>query len=143
MLHAGLPQAPLWPAGGSVMGMCGWSGSSWSGLIFNCFHKIGSKCHDVAVVKTTLPIVTGFSLGASSSRFARVGGGITPRVLMSVLTCCKWKPVFRKMIPETSEQLLTISGDNVGDVAGMGADLSSPISVQSAGTMVLGAAIGD
>ena len=53
---------------------------------------------DVAVLQSViLPIVTGFSMGASSiALFARVGGGIIPRRPMSArIWSARWKQASR------------------------------------------------
>ncbi len=77
------------------------------------------------LVEITTTMIT-FGMGASTQAlFARVGGGIyTTGCRRPALTwSAKSKAGIRKMIRVTPLQLLTMFGDNVGDVAGKGADL--------------------
>ena len=144
----GLPQAlAVAFAGGSVMGMCvvglGLLGLSLSLIVFI---KLVPNATDVAVIKSTvLPIVTGFSLGASSiALFARVGGGIyTKGADVGADLVGKVEAGIPEDDPRNPATIADNVGDNVGDVAGMGADLFESYIGAIVGTMVLGAAIGD
>jgi K(+)-stimulated pyrophosphate-energized sodium pump len=144
----GLPQAlAVAFAGGSVMGMCvvglGLLGLSLSLIVFI---KLVPNATDVAVIKSTvLPIVTGFSLGASSiALFARVGGGIyTKGADVGADLVGKVEAGIPEDDPRNPATIADNVGDNVGDVAGMGADLFESYIGAIIGTMVLGAAIGN
>ncbi len=143
----GLPQAlAVAFAGGSVMGMCvvglGLFGLGLSILVVS---KLLPNASDPAVVKSTvLPIVTGFSLGASSiALFARVGGGIyTKGADVGADLVGKVEAGIPEDDPRNPATIADNVGDNVGDVAGMGADLFESYVGSIIGTMVIGAAAG-
>jgi K(+)-stimulated pyrophosphate-energized sodium pump len=123
----GLPQAlEVAFAGGSVMGMCvvglGLLGLSSLVLIFM---KVFGSDVAVAVKDTVLPIVAGFSMGASSiALFARVGGGIyTKAADVGADLVGKVEAGIPEDDPRNPAVIADNVGDNVGDVAGMGADL--------------------
>jgi K(+)-stimulated pyrophosphate-energized sodium pump len=139
-------QAGLIPAlkvaftGGSVMGMSvvGLSMLGFFILLFLGRHFLGSSVGVLA--DQILPIITGFSLGASSmALFARVGGGIFTKAA-DVGADLVGK--VEAGIPEDDHRNpATIAdnvGDNVGDVAGMGADLFESYVGSIIGAMVLG-----
>ncbi len=126
--------------GGSVMGM---SVVGLSMLGFGLLLLLGRRLFGSSVdalADPILPVVTGFSLGASSmALFARVGGGIFTKAA-DVGADLVGK--VEAGIPEDDHRNpATIAdnvGDNVGDVAGMGADLFESYVGSVIGAMVLG-----
>jgi K(+)-stimulated pyrophosphate-energized sodium pump len=129
--------------GGSVMGMCvvGLSMLGFFVLLFLGRLFFGASVDVLA--GQVLPVVTGFSLGASSmALFARVGGGIFTKAA-DVGADLVGK--VEAGIPEDDHRNpATIAdnvGDNVGDVAGMGADLFESYVGSIIGAMVLGVSI--
>ena len=131
-------------SGGAVMGMCvvglGVLGLSVLFIIFT--HIFGDQV-DV-LRETILPIVSGFSLGASSiALFARVGGGIyTKAADVGADLVGKVEAGIPEDDPRNPATIADNVGDNVGDVAGMGADLFESYVGSIVGAMVLGAAAG-
>ncbi len=130
-------------SGGSVMGMSvvGLSMLGFCILLFLGRLRFGSSFESLS--GTILPIITGFSLGASSmALFARVGGGIFTKAA-DVGADLVGK--VEAGIPEDDHRNpATIAdnvGDNVGDVAGMGADLFESYVGSIIGAMVLGASV--
>ena len=122
----GLPEAlAVAFAGGSVMGMCvvglGLLGLTALTLVY--FKMFGSD--SVSLSGTVLPILTGFSMGASSiALFARVGGGIyTKAADVGADLVGKVEAGIPEDDPRNPAVIADNVGDNVGDVAGMGADL--------------------
>ena len=131
-------------SGGTVMGMCvvglGLLGLSILFIIFTSIY--GS---DTAVIRdTVLPIISGFSLGASSiALFARVGGGIyTKAADVGADLVGKVESGIPEDDPRNPAVIADNVGDNVGDVAGMGADLFESYVGAIIGAMVLAAAAG-
>jgi len=138
-----LPALKVAFTGGSVMGMCvvGLSMLGFLILLFLGRLFFGSSLD--ALSGQILPIVTGFSLGASSmALFARVGGGIFTKAA-DVGADLVGK--VEAGIPEDDHRNpATIAdnvGDNVGDVAGMGADLFESYVGSIIGAMVLGVSV--
>ncbi len=132
-------------SGGAVMGMCvvglGVLGLS---VLFIIFTKIfGDSVTDIK--STVLPILSGFSLGASSiALFARVGGGIyTKAADVGADLVGKVEAGIPEDDPRNPATIADNVGDNVGDVAGMGADLFESYVGCIVGAMVLGAAAGE
>ncbi|MBP9573177.1 MAG: sodium-translocating pyrophosphatase, partial [Kiritimatiellae bacterium] len=122
----GLPEAlAVAFAGGSVMGMCvvGLGLLGLTGLTLVYFKMFGTE--NEMLNGTVLPILTGFSMGASSiALFARVGGGIyTKAADVGADLVGKVEAGIPEDDPRNPAVIADNVGDNVGDVAGMGADL--------------------
>lgn len=130
-------------SGGSVMGMSvaglGVLGLSVLFVIYgNAFGDSVNVLQD-----TVLPILTGFSMGASSiALFARVGGGIyTKAADVGADLVGKVEAGIPEDDPRNPAVIADNVGDNVGDVAGMGADLFESFVGSIIGAMVLGATV--
>ncbi len=129
--------------GGSIMGMSV-VGLAMLGLFILLSlgrRFIGSNTSELADI--ILPVISGFSLGASSmALFARVGGGIFTKAA-DVGADLVGK--VEAGIPEDDHRNpATIAdnvGDNVGDVAGMGADLFESYVGSIIGSMILGVGV--
>ena len=126
-------------SGGSVMGM-GVAGLAVLGLgsLFIVFYKIfvPSGLATGPEMEKALEVLTGFSLGAESiALFARVGGGIYTKAA-DVGADLVGK--VEAGIPEDDPRNPATIADNVGDVAGMGADLFGSYVATILATMVLG-----
>jgi K(+)-stimulated pyrophosphate-energized sodium pump len=134
------PALSLAFAGGSVMGMTvvGLALLGISIVLGTMMILVGA---DVSVLaSTTFPVLSGFSLGASTiALFARVGGGIYTKAA-DVGADLVGK--VEAGIPEDDHRNPAVIadnvGDNVGDVAGMGADLFESYAGSLVGCAVLG-----
>ncbi|HNR94441.1 MAG TPA: sodium-translocating pyrophosphatase [Kiritimatiellia bacterium] len=131
-------------SGGTVMGMSvvGLAMLGLSGLFIVYTRKFGTELS--ALKGTILPVITGFSFGASSiALFARVGGGIyTKAADVGADLVGKVEAGIPEDDPRNPATIADNVGDNVGDVAGMGADLFESYVGAIVGAMVLGAAAG-
>ncbi len=133
-------------SGGAVMGMSvvglGILGLSVLLLIFSYAIEGGTEVAKLS--STVLPIISGFSLGASSiALFARVGGGIyTKAADVGADLVGKVEAGIPEDDPRNPATIADNVGDNVGDVAGMGADLFESYVGSIVGAMILGAAAG-
>jgi K(+)-stimulated pyrophosphate-energized sodium pump len=129
--------------GGSVMGL-GVAGLAVLGLsgVFIILKAIFAPEAGVnsEEMRTTIEVLTGFSLGAESiALFARVGGGIyTKAADVGADLVGKVEAGIPEDDPRNPATIADNVGDNVGDVAGMGADLFGSYVATVLATMVLG-----
>ncbi len=129
-------------AGGSVMGMAvvglGIVGLSGLFLLYIRIYGTGASI----LRATIIPILSGYSLGASSvALFARVGGGIfTKGADVGADLVGKVEAGIPEDDPRNPAVIADNVGDNVGDVAGLGSDLCESYVATITGCIVLGAA---
>ncbi len=126
--------------GGSVMGLCV-TGLALLGLftiLIVCIKIFGLTSTSLGEI--IFPILTGYSLGASSvALFARVGGGIfTKAADVGADLVGKVEAGIPEDDPRNPATIADNVGDNVGDVAGMGADLFESFVGSLVGAMILG-----
>ncbi|MBN2289197.1 MAG: sodium-translocating pyrophosphatase, partial [Candidatus Glassbacteria bacterium] len=132
---------------GSVMGMSvvglGVLGLSLLFIIYRNTLGDAAVSEEIRMTELILPILSGFSLGASSiALFARVGGGIyTKAADVGADLVGKLEAGIPEDDPRNPAVIADNVGDNVGDVAGMGADLFESYVGAIIGSMVLGATI--
>ena len=130
-------------SGGSVMGLSVVGlGMLGLGSLFIIYTGLfGSDSESLRV--SVLPVLSGFSLGASSiALFARVGGGIyTKAADVGADLVGKIEAGIPEDDPRNPAVIADNVGDNVGDVAGMGADLFESYVGSIIGAMVLGATV--
>ncbi len=128
-------------SGGSVMGMCVVGlGVLGLGLLLPIYSGIFTNPDGTTNFIVVINIITGFSFGASSiALFARVGGGIyTKAADVGADLVGKVEAGIPEDDPRNPATIADLVGDNVGDVAGMGADLFESFVGSIIGTMVLG-----
>ncbi len=131
--------------GGSVMGLAvvglGIFGLSSLMFIYTSFFGLTPE----ALHGTVLPMVSGYSLGASSvALFARVGGGIfTKAADIGADLVGKVEAGIPEDDPRNPATIADNVGDNVGDVAGLGSDLCESYVGSIISAMVLGASLMD
>lgn len=126
--------------GGSVMGL-GVAGLAVLGLgslfivFLAMFADLGAN-----QIRTSIEVLTGFSLGAESiALFARVGGGIyTKAADVGADLVGKVEAGIPEDDVRNPATIADNVGDNVGDVAGMGADLFGSYVATILASMVLG-----
>ena len=128
-------------SGGAVMGMSV-VGLALSGLtiLFLLYTKVlGFESGTQEGLKLLLATISGFSLGASSiALFARVGGGIyTKAADVGADLVGKVEAGIPEDDPRNPAVIADLVGDNVGDVAGMGADLFESYVGAIIGAMVI------
>ncbi|NOY10239.1 MAG: sodium-translocating pyrophosphatase [Spirochaetes bacterium] len=131
-------------SGGTVMGM------SVVGLALLGISSVFALTMNIVVSGSTvgikvlsesiLPVLAGFSLGASSiALFSRVGGGIyTKAADVGADLVGKVEADIPEDDPRNPATIADNVGDNVGDVAGMGADLFESFVGSVIGAMILG-----
>ena len=125
--------------GGAVMGMSVVGiGLFALSLVYYIFSSVSS----IGPIKAT-DIVAGFSMGASFvALFARVGGGIyTKAADVGADLVGKVEAGIPEDDPRNPAVIADLVGDNVGDVAGMGADLYESYVGSIVSSMVIAAAI--
>ena len=148
--RSGLPKAlQVAFSGGTVMGLCV-VGLGLAGLAVATFlmvHYYGyarnGYISSYYLKNLVLPVVTGFSMGASSiALFARVGGGIyTKAADVGADLVGKVEVGIPEDDPRNPATIADNVGDNVGDVAGMGADLFESYVGAIISAMVLGVTV--
>ncbi|MCP4661914.1 MAG: sodium-translocating pyrophosphatase, partial [bacterium] len=128
-------------SGGAVMGFCvvglGVLGIS---LLFLLYSQIFLTAEGVDLAQV-VDVLVGFSFGASSiALFARVGGGIyTKAADVGADLVGKVEKDMPEDDPRNPAVIADLVGDNVGDVAGMGADLFESYVGAIISSLVLGA----
>ena len=130
-------------SGGAVMGFCVVGlGVLGLGLLYLLYSRVfaGPGISDNEVMHRTITVLTGFSFGASSiALFARVGGGIyTKAADVGADLVGKVEAGIPEDDPRNPAVIADLVGDNVGDVAGMGADLFESYVGAIVGSLVLG-----
>ncbi|MDA0712829.1 MAG: sodium-translocating pyrophosphatase [bacterium] len=130
-------------SGGTVMGMSvvglGLFGLGSLFILYSLVPGLTGDNH----VEDVLTILSGFSMGASSiALFARVGGGIyTKAADVGADLVGKVEQGIPEDDPRNPAVIADLVGDNVGDVAGMGADLFESYVGAIVSSMIIGATL--
>ncbi len=126
-------------SGGSVMGMCVVGLASLGLFVLLTILQSTVGITTDAFTTYYIPIITGYSLGASTiALFARVGGGIfTKAADVGADLVGKVEVGIPEDDPRNPATIADNVGDNVGDVAGMGADLFESFVGSIIGTLIL------
>jgi K(+)-stimulated pyrophosphate-energized sodium pump len=130
-------------SGGTVMGMCVVGlGIFGLGSLFLLYSMIPGMAGQSGI-EDVLTILSGFSMGASSiALFARVGGGIyTKAADVGADLVGKIEKGIPEDDPRNPAVIADLVGDNVGDVAGMGADLFESYVGAIVSSMIIGATL--
>lgn len=132
-------------SGGAVMGMCvvGLGLVGLGGLWLLYTMGVFTEGAEVTRWTTALNVITGFSMGASSiALFARVGGGIyTKAADVGADLVGKVEAGMEEDDPRNAAVIADLVGDNVGDCAGMAADIFESYEVTVVASLILGLAL--
>jgi K(+)-stimulated pyrophosphate-energized sodium pump len=127
-------------SGGTVMGMVV-AGLGICGLTVLFFvYTVLFGDESMQALHTVMNVLTGFSLGASSiALFARVGGGIyTKAADVGAALVGKVEAGIPEDDPRNPAVIADLVGDNVGDCAGMAADIFESYEVTIVSGLILG-----
>jgi len=95
---------------------------------------------DIEVTKHMYECIAGYGLGGSAiALFGRVGGGIYTKAADVGADLCKIDYGMAEYSPDNPAVIADNVGDNVGDIAGMGADLFGSFAESACAAMVIAA----